>query len=70
MKKEIINKSERIYMGDGQYMTRGNCPNCNEPLYTYSHRFVMFEKCPVCNQELDWGKKRASSSLKTIIKGD
>lgn len=57
MRKEIANKTTRIYMGDGQYMTKGNCPNCNKPLYTYSHRFVIFKNCPDCNQELDWGKK-------------
>lgn len=57
MKKEVINKSKRMYMGDGQYITKGNCPNCNKALYTYSHKFAMFEKCPVCVQELDWGKK-------------
>lgn len=57
MKIEVANKSKSVYMGDGQYLTRGICPKCNKKLYTYSHKFVTFKKCPACNQELDWGRR-------------
>lgn len=57
MKLPIINKSERQYLGDGQYCTEGNCPKCEKELYTFSHKFPMFKECPDCKQELDWGSK-------------
>jgi len=62
MKIEVKNKKPRFYLGDGQYITRAECPKCGKKLYTFSHKFVMFKECPDCGQELDWGHKIPSVS--------